>query len=278
MATRIKIFKQNNHNLDPGIEINYGIPASTRGIDMLLKKVKGQKIQTEVAMTAYHDVNIPFLKKELSRSKIALVTDGGLVPRGNPDNLYPVNADRFCMYSIHGKDRLEAAEYEVSHQGYNGEFVLEDPNRLLPVDGLRSAEKENRIGELGDIFYTTAGVMTSIENSTMFGEKIAASLAESQVDGVILTSSCGTSTRCGALIAREIEKKDIPVVQVTNLTKIAEVVGSNRIFKGSHVCYVFGKPELPKEEEYKFRKNMVFRALALLSEAPKDNKPLIWNS
>ena len=44
---------------------------------------------------------------------------------------------------------------------------------------------------------------------------------KNKVDAVLITSACGTSTRCGAYIGIEIEKRGIPVVQITNLTRIA---------------------------------------------------------
>ena len=62
------------------------------------------------------------------------------------------------------------------------------------------------IAEIFDFYYVTTGVMTSVENSQSYGKRIAASIDANQVDGVILTSTCGTSTRCGAYIACEIEK------------------------------------------------------------------------
>lgn len=233
---------------------------------MLLAKYYNREYETEVSTKPFEESPAPNMSKELSRARIALVTDGGLVPRDNPDNLSSTNARKFCMYSLGGKDHLSAEEYEISHQGYNGEYAEEDPDRLLPVDVMRRAERENRIGKLFDIFYTTAGVMTPVEESIKLGEKIAVSLSNCDVDGVILTSTCGTSTRCGALIGKEIERMGIPVVQITNLTKIAESVGASRVLRGNDICYVLGDPKLSPEEERGYRWEMVKKALELLEK------------
>ena len=51
------------------------------------------------------------------------------------------------------------------------------------------------------------------------------------------------------MITKEIQRAGIPVVQVTNLTKIAEGIGANRIMRGNSVLHVFGDPTLPKAAE-----------------------------
>ena len=129
------------------------------------------------------------LKKPLSEAKVALVTDGGLVPKGNPDHMVPVNSVKFAVYPIAGKERLESKDYEVRHQGYDNSFVLEDPNRLVPVDAMRDLEHQKVFGKLADQFYTTAGVMTTLENGKKFGTQIAQLLQKDGVDAVLLTST-----------------------------------------------------------------------------------------
>ena len=254
-----------NNSKKPSIKnVDYATPASKRGIDMLLAKYHKQNFETEVPAKPFQEILMPNLKKELEKARIALVTDGGLVPKGNPDNLNPTNSQKFCMYSLGGSEMLLSKDYEVSHQGYNTEYIEQDPNRLLPIDAMRRAEREGIIGRLFDIFYTTAGVMTSVENGTALGERIAVSLRDCDVDAVVLSSTCGTSTRCGALIGKEIERLGIPVIQVTNLTKIAESVGVSRILRGNDICHVFGDPKLSLKEERTYRWHMVGKALDLL--------------
>ena len=177
------------HGSGPATIIDYTIPASTRGIDMLLAKHDGKTFHTEVMMPNHEEIPIPVLSKPLSQCRIGLVTDGGLVPAGNPDNQVPTNSKAFKRYSIDGKESLEAKDWEVSHQGYNNAFVLQDPNRLVPVDALRKMVREGVIGSLNEACYSTAGVMTPMEKCKEFGEGIARALKEDMCDAAIETST-----------------------------------------------------------------------------------------
>lgn len=71
-------------------------------------------------------------------------------------------------------------------------------------------------------------------------------------------------------MTKEIQRAGIPIVQVTNLTKIAEGIGVNRILRGNSVLHVFGNPALPPEKERQYRKEMVEKALALLEQVPEE--------
>ena len=86
-------------------------------------------------------------------------------------------------------ETLSPEDWEVSHQGYNNEFVLKDPNRLVPIDALNKLVDDGLIGGLADSFYSTAGVMTPMEKCKEFGEGIAKNLIEDGVDAVIETST-----------------------------------------------------------------------------------------
>ena len=73
-------------------------------------------------------------------------------------------------------------------------------------------------------------------------------------------------------MVKEIERAGIPVVHVTNLTKISEGIGSHRILRGNSVLHVFGNPSLPKGQEVAYRKQMVEKALEMLTEAPEEGQ------
>lgn len=177
------------HGCGPAIEIDYSIPACRRGIDMLLAKYRGEPFKTEVMMPNHEEIPIPVLDKPLSQCRVALITDGGLVPKGNPDRMVPTNSKTYRSYSIEGQRTLKAEDYEVSHQGYNNAFVLQDPNRLVPVDCMREKVEEGRIGSLHEKYYMTAGVMTSMEMGKKFGQGIAQELLDAEVSAAILTST-----------------------------------------------------------------------------------------
>ncbi len=249
--------------------INYHKEAPKRCLDMLLAKYKGEPFQSEVIMEEPEKCPVPYLGCRLEEATILLVTDGGLVPKGNPDKIPSTNAGKYGVYSIEGKKGLSHEEYEVSHQGYDTTYVEENPNRLLPVDILRELEEERRIGELYDSFISTAGVMTSTEKSICLGKKIANYVVSHPIDAVLIASACGTSTRCGAYIGKKIEEKGIPVVQVTNLTQISADIGIRRIIKGNNICYPCGNPLLSEQGEYVYRRQLLENTLELLEEMPK---------
>lgn len=173
----------------PVRDVNYHIPAPRRALDMALAKFYGESFVTEVPMPNKEIVPPSKLSKPIAEAKIALLTDGGLVPAGNPDRMVPVNSVKYATYSIEGKDALMAQDYEVKHQGYDNSFVLADPNRLVPVDVFRRMEKKGIIGKLYDTYFTTAGVMTTLENGKKFGKGIAEELRLAEVDAAILTST-----------------------------------------------------------------------------------------
>lgn len=181
--------KEGYHGSGPAIEIDYSTPAPVRGVNMLLDKYYKRNFHTEVMMPNHEDIPLPVLEKPVNEIKLAFVTDGGLVPKGNPDHMVPTNSKYYKNYSFGDAASLDAADYEVSHQGYNNAFVLEDPNRLVPVDAAVSLKKEGKIGDVLTSYYTTAGVMTPMEVGKKFGEGIAEDLKKNDVDAVILTST-----------------------------------------------------------------------------------------
>ncbi len=160
-----------------------------RVVTMLLDKLQGRPIVSEVAQPKFDRVELRPPLVDLSQATIALVTDGGLVPRGNPDRIEASGATKFGKYSLKGRSTLKAEDFDVNHGGYDGVFIRQDPNRLVAVDVMRELEKEKIIGKLFDFYYTTAGVATTIENSKRMGRAIGEELRAEGVDGVILTST-----------------------------------------------------------------------------------------
>jgi glycine reductase len=160
-----------------------------RVVSMLLAKLKGEPFESEVTLPKYGGVEPAPGIKDLRSARIALVTDGGFVPRGNPDRIENRHATRFGVYHIDLVDRLKRDGYEVVHGGYDEAFVVEDPNRLLPVDVMRDLEKEGAIGKLHDRFYSTSGLASVVASSEKMGKGIAEQLRAEGVSGVILTST-----------------------------------------------------------------------------------------
>jgi len=160
-----------------------------RVVAMLLDKLQGRPFESEVSQPKYGPVPPAPPIKDLSSAVIALVTDGGLVPKGNPDRIESGGATHYGRYSFKGSDRLKAEDLDVNHQGYDSVFIRQDPNRLVPLDVMRDLERERVFAKLHDYFYATTGVATTVENARKMGRGIAAELKAAGVSGVILTST-----------------------------------------------------------------------------------------
>ena len=160
-----------------------------RVVDMLLAKIQGKPFEMELHPTEFERVEPAAAVKKLSSAKIALVTDGGLVPKGNPDNIEPLKATKYGEYGIKGIDKLNPEDFEVVHVGYDTAAVSRDAHRLVPLDIMRDMEKEGIIGKQADSFYSTTGVATTLEDSRRIGQSIAERLRSEGIDGAILTST-----------------------------------------------------------------------------------------
>jgi len=163
--------------------------AAHRAVSMVLAKIKGEPFETEMETPKFDKPDPPAAIKDLGSAMISLVTDGGLVPKGNPENLVPLKSTRFATFNIEGRDAIIPGEVEANHVGYDTDYVDDDPHRLVPLDIMRDLEKEKVIGKLHEKMYSTAGVATSLENAKIIGQGIAKELKEDGVDGVILTST-----------------------------------------------------------------------------------------
>lgn len=163
--------------------------AAMRAVEMLQKKLQGEPFETEVIVEKYEKIAPAKHIKDLSQATIALVTEAGIVPFGNPDRIRHANAKNWASYSLKGVFDLKKGEYEAVHGGFDASFANEDPDRVLPVDVLRHFEKEGYIGKLHDTYYATVGNGTPVERSKKFGEQISKELLEAKVDGVLIPSS-----------------------------------------------------------------------------------------
>ncbi|PKN67899.1 MAG: hypothetical protein CVU57_01410 [Deltaproteobacteria bacterium HGW-Deltaproteobacteria-15] len=120
---------------------------------------------------------------------VALVTEGGLVPRGNPDKLEPARASRFLRYSIENIEDLKSGEFESIDRGWDRKYVNDDPDRLLPLDVMRDLEKEHGFSRLHPYYYTTTGAGTPADVARKIGKELAAELKTQGVSAVLLTST-----------------------------------------------------------------------------------------
>ena len=174
-----------------GIRVNFFEKerGSKRAVKMLLQKLADKPYVTEYPMPSFDKVAPNQAVKDLAHAKIALVTSGGIVPKGNPDHIESSSASHYGEYDITGVMDLTADTYETAHGGYDPVYANEDADRVLPVDVLREMEKEGKIGELHHLFYTTTGNGTAVASAKAFADEFSQKLKADGVDAVILTST-----------------------------------------------------------------------------------------
>ena len=173
-----------------GVRVNFFEKerGSQRAVNMLLKKLAGKPFTTEYPMPNFDRVEPNPAVKDLAHTTIALVTSGGIVPKGNPDHIESSSASHYGKYDIEGVTDLTEATYETAHGGYDPVYANQDADRVLPVDVLRDMEKEGKIGKLHRYFYTTVGNGTAVASSAGFAAEYAQELLKDNVQAVILTS------------------------------------------------------------------------------------------
>ena len=174
-----------------GVRVNFFEKerGSKRAVKMLIKKLNDKPYVTEYPMPNFDRVEPNPAVKDLAHAKIALVTSGGIVPKGNPDHIESSSASHYGEYDITGVTDLTEETYETAHGGYDPVYANEDPDRVLPVDVLRDMEKEGVIGSLHHLFYATVGNGTSVASAKAFASEYSQKLKADGVDAVILTST-----------------------------------------------------------------------------------------
>ncbi len=163
--------------------------AARRAVDMLFDRIHGKDPVTEVPLRSFEQVSPAEPLADLKSATIAIVTGGGMVPKGNPDKLKQAFSDSFGVYSIEGLDELPSGDFKGIHGGYDSTWVDEDPDRLVPVDVLRVLEKEGRFGKLLEEYYVLCGIGTNVAASKKLGAEIAGELMNKEVSAAIFTST-----------------------------------------------------------------------------------------
>jgi glycine reductase len=162
---------------------------SKRAVDMLLKKISGKEFETEYPMPVFDRVDPQPAVKDMTKAKVALVSSGGPVPKGNPDRIEASSASKYGKYNLTKIDDFTAENGETAHGGYDPVYANIDLDRVLPVDVIKEMVKAGEIGSLHDYWYSTVGNGTAVANSKAFGAAIAEELRNDNVDCVILTST-----------------------------------------------------------------------------------------
>jgi glycine reductase len=164
-------------------------PASERALRLLLARLDGRPFTSEVELPRYERIPPPPPIADSASMRLALVTECGLVPRGNPDRLEWVRASKWLAYPIDGRQTLARGDYEVAHGGYDAAFAVEAPDRLVPVDAVRELVRRGELGGVLDAYYVTCGNHGILGQMATHAREIAADLRRQHVDSVLLVAT-----------------------------------------------------------------------------------------
>jgi len=160
-----------------------------RAVDLLLAKLNGERYESEIPRLESEKHSIPNLAVALNNATIALVTEGGLVPKGNPDRLESSRGSKYFKYSIDGRDDFRRGEFEAMHTGYDTSTVDQDPDRIVPLDAMRVLEKAQRFKKLHNHYFVTTGTGAMPSKMAELGGGIADELVGAGIDAVLLTAT-----------------------------------------------------------------------------------------
>lgn len=162
--------------------------AAVRVVDMLMKKLQGAAFETEVPLRKDELVEPAPPIQDTSKTRFAIVTMGGLVPKGNPDKLRQYASDSYGTYPIDLKT-FNKEHYESVHGGYDTTAVNQDPQRLVPYTAALDLVKRGIIGSIAPYFLSTCGIGTNVVMGKKLGSEMARQLIADGVQAVILTST-----------------------------------------------------------------------------------------
>ena len=175
--------------LPRGLRVNVRSDAlgAERAVGLLLAKLGGE-VRTEIEPPTDR-VAPPEPLADAAVALVALVTEAGCVPQGNPDRLPTRHANVWLRYPIGDRAELAPEEYHSVHAGFDTTEANRDPDRLVPLDAARALVERGRIGRVHDEFFTTTGVDTPVAVATRMGQEIGAEIRNAGVDAVILTGT-----------------------------------------------------------------------------------------
>ena len=106
---------------------------------MLITKHRGENWQSELPMPK-NDLVTPAPAIKEKSFTLALITDGGLILKGNPERMPSGRSDRYCKINIDSWEKLTPEKVEVNFCCDNR--YLNDPNRKQYLRHNQNIRKE----------------------------------------------------------------------------------------------------------------------------------------
>ncbi|MGH9268245.1 MAG: glycine/betaine/sarcosine/D-proline family reductase selenoprotein B, partial [Acidimicrobiales bacterium] len=102
--------------------------AAERAVDLVLARLAGDAGATEIGRPDFTHVTPAGALPDPSRAVVALLTEGALVPAGNPDRLESARARKWLRYPL-PKGLLAPGDYVSVHGGFSTVAANSDPHR-----------------------------------------------------------------------------------------------------------------------------------------------------
>jgi glycine reductase complex component B subunit gamma len=161
----------------------------SRAVKMLLDKLACRPFSTEVPVEALERVPVAPRVKDLAHATLGLVTTSGIHLPGNPDGLRGYQNDTWAKYFIGNLNSMQEADWEVTHGGYNTEFMKKNPNFGVPLDACRSLEREGVFARIHPYFYVTPGSRGLISAMERMGKEMCLDMKAHGVDAALVVSN-----------------------------------------------------------------------------------------
>ena len=163
--------------------------AAQRAVALARARLAGDRDATEIPLPSFDHVTPAAPVADPGRALIALLTEGGFVPAGNPDRLESARATKWVRHSLAGRDSVARGEFESVHGGFSTQWANDEPNRILPLDSARELERDGAIGAVHGEYFATSGNGTTVADARRFGVEWAAELHHANVQAVVLTAT-----------------------------------------------------------------------------------------
>ena len=160
-----------------------------RVIEMLLDQHYGRPFVTEVPVESLEEIPILPPVTNLAGACVALVSETGLVPLGNPDGFKSHRNTIWNKYSIAGLDSFQEGKWELRHAGWDVSFNTKNPNFASPLDVTRRMEREGVFAKLYPYLYSVCGNNGQISVMQRIGQEMAADMKAEGVDIALLVAT-----------------------------------------------------------------------------------------
>ena len=160
-----------------------------RAVDMLLSQHYGRPFTTEVPVESLKEIPILPPITNLAEVCLALVTETGLVPLGNPDGFKSHRNTVWKKYSIANLNSMQEGKWEVRHAGWNVSFNTKNPNYAAPLDVCREMEREGVFARLYPYLYSVCGNNGQVSVMQRIGGEMAVDMKAEGVDVALLVAT-----------------------------------------------------------------------------------------